>query len=136
MRHVICLIGWLRKLMNLRPVLLILSHPTPLHLNHTPIVFEIYHCSDHGSNPCPYYIFVDGFAWLSSILVTINEQQIEFSNFIGGMTYYMWSPLSLALLYLMLIYIMMVHLSYFKIRLGGSTWRSLDYFTPYCFVLT
>jgi len=41
---------------------------------------EICHCSDHGSNSCPYYIFDEGFARINNMIETMNEQQIEFAN--------------------------------------------------------
>ena len=41
---------------------------------------EICHCSDHDSNSCPYYISDEGFARLSNMIETMNEQQIEFAN--------------------------------------------------------
>jgi len=41
---------------------------------------EIFHYFDHDSNYCPYYIFDEGFARLSNMIETMNEQQIEFAN--------------------------------------------------------
>jgi len=34
----------------------------------------------HDINSCPYYIFDDGFAKLSNMIKTMNEQQVEFAN--------------------------------------------------------
>ena len=47
---------------------------------YAPTVCEIYHCSNHDSTYCPYYIFDDGFARLSSMIETMNKQQVEFAN--------------------------------------------------------
>jgi len=41
---------------------------------------EIYHCSDYNNNSCPYYVSADGFARLTSMIETTNEEQIEFAN--------------------------------------------------------
>jgi len=48
--------------------------------DYAPPVCEICHCSDHESNSFPYYISDEGFARLSSMIETMNEQQIEFAN--------------------------------------------------------
>jgi len=41
---------------------------------------EICYCSDHNSTSCPYYILDDGFARVSSMIETMNKQQVEFAN--------------------------------------------------------
>jgi len=43
-------------------------------------MYEICHCSDHVNTSCPYYISDDGFATLSSMIETMNKQQVEFAN--------------------------------------------------------
>ena len=39
---------------------------------------EIYHCSDHDSISYPRYISNEGFARLSSMTETMNQQRVEF----------------------------------------------------------
>jgi len=43
-------------------------------------VCEICHCSDHVNTSCPYYISDNDFARLSSMIETMNKQQVEFAN--------------------------------------------------------
>ena len=47
--------------------------PPPCIPKYAPFVCEICHHSNHDSNSCPYYIYVDGFARLTSIIETMNE---------------------------------------------------------------
>ena len=54
--------------------------PPPYIPGYAPPVCEIYHYSDHECNSCPCYILDEGFARLSSMIGTMNEQQIEFAN--------------------------------------------------------
>jgi len=44
-------------------------------------VCEICHFSGHDINFCPYHIFADSFARLGNMTETVNEQQIEFANY-------------------------------------------------------
>jgi len=71
----IFLIGWLGIQMNMRLVTLIhTSHP-PCIPNYASLVCEIYHCSNHASNSCPYYISRESFARFSNMMETMNKQQ-------------------------------------------------------------
>jgi len=54
--------------------------PPPCIPDYAPPVCKIYHCSNHASNSCPYYISNEGFAGLSNMIETMNKQQIEFAN--------------------------------------------------------
>jgi len=54
--------------------------PPPCIPNYAPPVCEIYRCSNHASNSCPYSISDGGFARLSNMIETIKEQQITFAN--------------------------------------------------------
>jgi len=45
-----------------------------------PSLCETCHCSDHDSMSCPYYISDEGFARLSSMIETIDEQHIKIVN--------------------------------------------------------
>jgi len=53
-------------------------NPFPCIPDYVPPLCETCHCPDHDSTSCPYYIFYEGFNRLSSMIETINEQQIEF----------------------------------------------------------
>jgi len=52
--------------------------PCPCIINYVPPVHEICHCSNHDSISYPYYISDNGFVRLSSMIETMNEQQVEF----------------------------------------------------------
>ena len=54
--------------------------PPPCIPTYVPPVCAIFHCSDHNSTCCPYYISDDGFAKLSSMIETMNKQQVKFEN--------------------------------------------------------
>jgi len=54
--------------------------PPPCIPNYASPVCEVCHCSYHDNNSCPYCISDDGFARLSSMIETMNEQQFEFAN--------------------------------------------------------
>jgi len=41
---------------------------------------EIFHCFDHDSTSCPYYISNKSFARLSSMIEIMDKQQAEFEN--------------------------------------------------------
>jgi len=57
------------------------SHnPLPSIPDYGPPLCETCHCLNHDSTSCLYYIFDEGFAHLSSMIETINNQQIEFAN--------------------------------------------------------
>ena len=85
--------------------------PPPCIPDYAPPMCEVCHYFDYGSNSCPYYISDEGFARLSSMIETMNEQQIEFAIKYGNMTYHMRPTLGLVLLDLILICVMMVCLS-------------------------
>jgi len=48
--------------------------PPPYIPDYAPTMCEICHYSDHDSNSCPYYISNEGFARLSNMIETMNEQ--------------------------------------------------------------
>jgi len=54
--------------------------PSPWIYNYASPVCEICHCYDHDNTSCPYYIFYDGFAGLSSMIEIINKQRLEFAQ--------------------------------------------------------
>jgi len=80
MKHVTLLSGWLRIRMNSRLVFLILYIRPPCVPTYAPLVCIICHYSDHDSTSCPYCIYDDGLARLSSMIETMNKQQVEFAN--------------------------------------------------------
>ena len=79
-KHSICLIGWLRILMDLRLVILILTSQPPAYLIMLPPRCEICHCSDHDNSSYPYHISADSFPILGSMIEIMNEQQVKFVN--------------------------------------------------------
>jgi len=52
-------------------------NPPPCILDLAPSWCETYHCSDHDSTSCSYYISDEGFNRLSSMIETIDEQHIK-----------------------------------------------------------
>jgi len=54
--------------------------PPPCIFTHAPHVYKICSYSDHDSNSFPYYISDDGFAKLTRMIETMNEQQVKFTN--------------------------------------------------------
>ena len=77
-KHAIFLIGWLGIRMNLKLIALFpICHPLASLL--MPLLCVIFfHCSDHDSSSCPYYISDEGCARLSSMIKTMNKQRVEF----------------------------------------------------------
>lgn len=55
-------------------------HSTPCIPDYAHVVCEICHCFDHGFNSCPCDISNGSFAKLSSMIETMNEQQIQFAK--------------------------------------------------------
>jgi len=58
-------------------------NPLPCIPDYAPSLCITCHCFDHDNTSCPYYISDEGFTQLSSMIETINEQQIEFANKMG-----------------------------------------------------
>jgi len=55
------------------------SYMPPLCIpTHAPTLCNIYHCSDHDSSSCPYYISDKGFARLTNMIETTDKQRVEF----------------------------------------------------------